>query len=159
VLVDKSAFVSSLPSGEIYRNINIWVGKVGYATEDNIANPVIGFRVDRDWIDENDIDPDSIVLNRYDGGWSELSTWQTDSDNNYLYFEASTSGFSSFVITGETMILESTQDDETQSSTVAISEPDSDIVEEIEPENTLNALSGFISCLILVFVCFLRRKQ
>jgi hypothetical protein len=63
------------------------------------------------------------------------------------------------VITGETMILESTQDDETQSSTVAISEPDSDIVAEIEPENTLNALSGFISCLILVFVCFLRRKQ
>ncbi|ETA69017.1 subtilisin-like serine protease [Methanolobus tindarius DSM 2278] len=160
VLVDKSAFVSSLPSGEIYRNINIWVGKVGYATEDNIANPVIGFRVDREWIDENDIDPDSIVLNRYDGGWSKLSTWQTDSDDNYLYFEASTSGFSSFVITGETMMLESTLDEiETQSSVSDVSEPESGISTEIEPETSLNALSGFMSCLILVFVCFLRRKQ
>jgi capsular polysaccharide biosynthesis protein len=58
------------------------------------------------------------------------------------------------------MMLESTLDEiETQSSVSDVSEHESGISTEIKPETSLNALSGFMSCLILVFVCFLRRKQ
>jgi PGF-pre-PGF domain-containing protein len=160
VLLDRSAFVNSLPAGEIYRNINIWVGKVGYATEDNIADPVIGFRVDRNWVEDNNIDLDSIALNRYDGGWSRLSTEQTDSDDSYLYFESSTPGFSPFAITGESRVSETSLNSaDTQFSTVD-EELESNITAETSDlENTLNGFSGLISCLILTFVCFLYRKQ
>jgi PGF-pre-PGF domain-containing protein len=160
VLVDKSALVDSLPSGIVYRNINIWVGKTGYAIEENIANPVIGFRVDRNWIENNNIDPDSIVLNRYNGGWSKLSTRQTDSDANYLYFEATTPGFSPFAITGETQVIESSLNSVDSQFSPEDSEPMSNLTaQETKPENTLNAVSGLVSLLILTFVCFLHRKQ
>jgi PGF-pre-PGF domain-containing protein len=160
VLVDRSAFVSSLPSGEVYKNINIWVGKVGYATEANIANPVIGFKVDRKWIEDNTIDPDSIVLNRYESGWSRLSTRQTDSDANYLYFEASSPGFSTFVITGQRQTTETSLNSvDTQFSTESEEMESNVTTEAAEPENSLNAVSGFITCLIIALVCFLHRKQ
>jgi PGF-pre-PGF domain-containing protein len=160
VLVDKSALVDSLPSGIVYRNINIWVGKTGYAIEENIANPVIGFRVDRNWIENNNINPDSIVLNRYNGGWSKLSTRQTDSDANYLYFEATTPGFSPFAITGETQVIESSLNSVDSQFSPEDSEPMSNLTaQETKPENTLNAVSGLVSLLILTFVCFLHRKQ
>ncbi|MDK2825281.1 MAG: hypothetical protein PWQ44_457 [Methanolobus sp.] len=160
VLVDKSALVDSLPSGIVYRNINIWVGKTGYAIEENIANPVIGFRVDRNWIENNNINPDSIVLNRYNGGWSKLSTRQTDSDANYLYFEATTPGFSPFAITGETQVIESSLNSVDSQFSPEDGEPMSNLTaQETKPENTLNAVSGLVSLLILTFVCFLHRKQ
>jgi PGF-pre-PGF domain-containing protein len=160
VLLDKSTFVSSLPSGVVYKNINIWVGKTGYAIEENIDDPYIGFRVDRDWIEGNNIDPDSITLNRYDGGWGKLSTWQTDSDDNCLYFEASTPGFSPFAITGETQATGTNNDVSDTQFSPADSELESNVTaKETEPENILNGFSGLISCLILTFVCFLYRKQ
>ena len=34
----KSTLVSGLPSGEIYKYINIWVGNSGFATPSNIEN-------------------------------------------------------------------------------------------------------------------------
>ncbi|HII81172.1 MAG TPA: PGF-pre-PGF domain-containing protein, partial [Methanosarcina sp.] len=35
-LKNKSTLVSGLPSGEVYKFINIWVGNSGYATSKNI---------------------------------------------------------------------------------------------------------------------------
>ena len=45
VLNNLSTIVSSAPSGEVYQNMNIWIGLAGFATDNNIANPVIGFKV------------------------------------------------------------------------------------------------------------------
>ncbi len=158
VLKEKSTFVDTLPSGEVYKNINIWVGKVGYATESNIVDPVIGFKVARDWIEDSGIIEDTIVLNRYDGDWSGLTTVQTGSDEDYLYFEAYTSGFSSFVITGEKKLF-SVPDE--QYSTIDESESGVNISTESETqeENTLATLSALMSILIISFVCFLVRKH
>lgn len=106
VLKNTSGFVKSAAPDITYRNINIWVGKTGYATEGNIQDPVIGFRVSQKWVLDNAIDPYTIKLNRYSGGaWEELATEQTGSDNNYLYFEAKTPGFSPFAITGKQFAL------------------------------------------------------
>ena len=106
VLKNTSAFAVSTAPDITYRNINIWVGKTGYATESNIMDPVIGFRVNRTWVLENSIDTCSISLNRYSGGsWEELTTEQTGSDKDYIYFEAKTPGFSPFAITGKQLAL------------------------------------------------------
>ena len=102
VLKDTSALVSAAPSGEVYQNMNIWIGKSGYATETNIANPVIGFKVVKSWIAENNIDESTINLNRYSSGaWNKLPTTKTGEDESYIYFSSETPGFSPFAITGD----------------------------------------------------------
>ncbi|MCK5722884.1 MAG: PGF-pre-PGF domain-containing protein, partial [Gammaproteobacteria bacterium] len=102
VLKNTSSLVSSAPSGKVYQNMNIWVGTGGYATENNIANPIIGFKVAKSWITENDIDEFTIKLNRHSSGvWDQLSTTKTDEDVSYIYFSSETPGFSSFAITGD----------------------------------------------------------
>ncbi|MDG6244517.1 MAG: PGF-pre-PGF domain-containing protein, partial [Methanolobus sp.] len=163
VLKGRSSFADTLPEGIVYRNINIWVGKTGYAIPENIEGPVIGFRVPGSWIDANDIDVDSIVVNRYDGRWSRLPTLQTGSDDSYLYFEASTPGFSPFAITGESLDenirLESAPD--ILNSPVDEIEPqiNTSILDNTTPDKTLNSISGLACILILFITCFLRRKH
>ena len=102
VLKNTSALVKHAPSGTVYKNMNIWVGKFGYATEYNIENPVIVFKVQRSWIQDNHIDEDSIKLNRYSNDvWTAMSTIRIGEDATYIYFESQTPGFSPFAITGK----------------------------------------------------------
>lgn len=104
VLHDKSAYSDSKPNGNIYRYMNIWVGKAGWASSSTIANPQISFAVEKSWLNENGIDPVNIRLMRYTTQWDELETAVTDEDNDYVYFTSSTPGFSPFaiVVPGET---------------------------------------------------------
>ena len=102
-LKDESTFISSTPPGEVYQYMNILVGGSDYATDKNIANAVIRIKVAKLWIAENDIDGSTIMLHRYSNGkWNQLVTKWVHEDANSLYFEAETSGFSPFAITGKT---------------------------------------------------------
>lgn len=102
VLKSTSALVSSEPSDKVYKNVNIWVGKAGYATEANIKDPVIGFKVSRTWLHGNNILQSTVRLNRYaSGAWESLPTTKTSEDTTYVYFESQTPGFSPFAITGQ----------------------------------------------------------
>jgi len=102
ILKSTSALASNAPSGKVYKNMNIWVGKFGYATEANIKDPVIGFKVTRTWLHENNILQSTVRLNRYtSGAWQSLPTTKTSEDVTYVYFESKTPGFSPFAITGQ----------------------------------------------------------
>jgi len=111
VLKGKSALTSGEPEGRVYQHMNIWIGTDGISNPENIENGAVGFRVERAWIDENEIDLTSITLNHFNGGrWDVLETCQTGEDDLYLYFEAKTPGFSPFAITGQSSgILKSTE--------------------------------------------------
>ncbi|MEL7663655.1 MAG: PGF-pre-PGF domain-containing protein [Methanosarcina mazei] len=101
-LKSKSTLVSKIPGGETYKSFNVWVGNSGFASSKNIENPVICFKVEKSWIRDKNIDPDSIVLNRYsDKKWSKLEAKLSEEDDKFLYFIAHVPGFSFFVITGE----------------------------------------------------------
>ena len=100
-LKSKSALVSELPEGEVYKSFNVWVGNSGFATSKNIENPVICFKVEKTWTQDNKVDKDSIILNRYsDKKWGQLPPSLSEEDEKYLYFTAEVPGFSSFAITG-----------------------------------------------------------
>ena len=100
-LKGKSALVSGLSEGEVYKSFNIWVGNGGVATSKDIENPVVCFKVEKSWINDKKIHPDSIILNRYsDKKWEQSPVNLSGEDNKFLYFTAKTSGFSSFAITG-----------------------------------------------------------
>ncbi|NPE30589.1 PGF-pre-PGF domain-containing protein [Methanococcoides sp. SA1] len=152
VLKDKSAMVDERAPGLVYRNLNIWVGKVGFATEDNIAHPLIGFSVSKAWLTENEINEDAIALYRHsEGKWNNLNTIKIGEDDSYIYFEAETPGFSPFAITADT--------EEDDTSIVNDAEPkyagsDAEAETPIEDEtasepNNTPGISGILSVMLL----------
>lgn len=100
VLNGRSKLVNSDPEGRVYKYINIWVGKSGFATETNIKDPRIKFKVDSSWLENKGVSPAEIRLQRYNGNvWEMLPTTLISNSADHLLFESETSGFSAFVIT------------------------------------------------------------
>ena len=101
VLNGISSLVQGPPPGEVYKYMNIWVGDTGFATPDNIKNAIVSFKVEKSWISNNDIKESLISLYRYnDNEWNKLETRKVKEDDDFVYFEAETPGFSPFAITG-----------------------------------------------------------
>lgn len=122
-LKEKSTLVTELPSGKVYENTNIWVGNEGTASSENIENAVVGFKVEKTWINSNGVDSSSVRLWRFeDEKWRELPTTQTGEDGDYAYYEADTPGFSAFSI----MILYPEEDPESTSLSLGSSVEDKD---------------------------------
>lgn len=93
MLKGQSKLVSSLPTGTVYKNVNIWVGTGEITSSDNIENAVIGFRVEKAWLEKNGANASSLNLWYYDNVWSKLDTQKIGEDDTYVYFEAKTPGF------------------------------------------------------------------
>jgi PGF-pre-PGF domain-containing protein len=95
--------------------------------DDYITNAEIEFEVDKDWIEDNDYDGNSIVLNRYNDEWQALETELTDEDSDVYTYTATTPGFSDFAVTaGEAVIVE------TDTETIQEVSDTTDIEETIE---------------------------
>ena len=101
ILKGTSTLVKSTPPGNVYKNVNIWVGTFGYAIPENIKHAEIIFKVPVEWIRANNFDPDSIEMIRYDNGWQSLPSRKIGVDKDDILYEASTTGFSMFAITGK----------------------------------------------------------
>lgn len=99
MLKDKSVFVLEVPPGKIYKYVNIWVGNHGAGVADYFENGVIEFKVEKDWLEENNIKQSQITLQWYNEGWQPLNTEKVKEDENYVYFKSETPGFSCFAIT------------------------------------------------------------
>jgi hypothetical protein len=70
--------------------------------ETHIDKVKIQFQVNKSWISSNNINRATIALNRYkNDNWEKLTTKEVSEDNDYVYYEAETPGFSTFAITGE----------------------------------------------------------
>lgn len=111
-LKNKSTLVSDLPEGIVYKSFNVWVGNAGYGNSKDIENKSIGFKVNNVWILDDHINKSSVALFRYDDEnkeWVKLPVKLVDEDEQVLHFTAETPGFSSFVITGEKIGVESTE--------------------------------------------------
>ena len=98
-LDDKPASVVHEIVGKVYKYMEITAEKIN---ETHIDKVKIQFEVNKTWINDNNIDPDTVALNRYRvNAWEKLQTRKTSEDNEYAYYEADASGFSTFAITGE----------------------------------------------------------
>ncbi|AKB40062.1 MULTISPECIES: PGF-pre-PGF domain-containing protein [Methanosarcina] len=159
MLKGQSKLVPSLPEGTVYKNVNIWVGSGGIANSDNIKNAVVGFRVEKTWLDKYGVDTDdkdSLNLWYYDKGWTKLETTKLDeSDSTYVYYEARTPGFGSFaIVAAEPSSIEIEPVDEDTEGTIS-SEPQ-------KPVRNWRSMPGFESAAFLGAVgaayCVMRRK-
>ncbi len=89
-----------LPEGIPYQYLQI--NNIGL-NEDVLEEVNITFRVEKTWINENNLTRDSIKLFRFldeKWEWKALETWHEREDNTYVYYAAKSPGFSYFVITG-----------------------------------------------------------
>ncbi|AKB52780.1 hypothetical protein MSBRW_3527 [Methanosarcina barkeri str. Wiesmoor] len=103
VLKDKSAFVSEVPPGNIYKYVNIWVGNYGTGVANYCENGVIEFKVEKPWFEENNINQSQITLQWHNESWEPLNTEKVKEDTNYVYFKSKTPGFSCFAITSNSI--------------------------------------------------------
>ncbi|MFZ2498013.1 PGF-pre-PGF domain-containing protein [Methanosarcina sp.] len=99
VLRNKSTLVPILPPGRIYKYVNIWVGNKGAGLPTSLKNGLIEFRVEKAWIEKNNVNESLITLQWYDEGWKPLYTEKVGENENYIYFKAVVPGFSFFAIT------------------------------------------------------------
>ncbi|MBD3155809.1 MAG: PGF-pre-PGF domain-containing protein, partial [Candidatus Aenigmarchaeota archaeon] len=81
----------------LYQYLNVTAENVAV---DDLDSVKIKFKIEKSWFEENNLDPDTVLLNRYSGSvWTGLETSMTGEDDTYYYYEASTPGFSYFAIT------------------------------------------------------------
>ncbi len=167
VLKGLSALASEEPPCDrVYQYMNIWVGKAGFATEENIADARIGFKIELSWLEDNGMDADNVRLYRYhEGAWQELVTVVLDRDDKYIYFEAQTPGFSPFAVgtlPDETPVTTDMQSSTIQPDIPADSSQDTGLLEKATPaekEWPVNMLILSTIVLILAVAVYLYLKK
>ncbi|MBC2699576.1 MAG: PGF-pre-PGF domain-containing protein [ANME-2 cluster archaeon] len=164
ILKSTSTLVDHAPPGEVFKNMGIYVGNLGWASPNNIANPTISFIVHKSWVNENKIDKSTINLNRYsDEKWNPLETDLIDEDEDFLYFESKTPGFSQFAVTGiEASVDAQSSEEEVVVEPTVVVERKEPVTEQTPDEKDtgipgFSLLTGF--AIMLVVVQLLRRKK
>jgi len=101
-ILKKPSTLLKVPApGNVYKNINIWVGNSGFTVPKNIKESVIYFRVANAWIEDNKLSNNDIKILRWNGlVWIQLEKAEKSKDSSYTFYEAKTDLFSSFAISG-----------------------------------------------------------
>ncbi len=151
VLSDAPEGVSS-QSGNCYQMMSIDVGSEGTISSGTADNIMIRFKVNKQWIKENNIDVSTIHMTRYHAEqWNNLPTYQEREEGEYIYFYAETPGFSIFNVVGDTI---SETSEELVKASAPIVEEMTEPVEEEETKDTpgFTAIAGivFVSLALLV---------
>jgi len=158
ILKNISTMVEHDPPDIVYKNLNIWVGNLGWATSSNIANPTIHFKVEKSWINEYNINEPTIKLNRYNSGiWNPLVTTKIGENAEYLYFESNTPGFSPFAVTGKILSADSGGEGILPRPTTSVEEPQVQVSTEKKPN--IPGFSLFAVVFNLLILMFLLRKN
>ena len=168
ILNHTSSLVNYAPVDIVYKNLNIWVGNLGWATEKNIDNVSVSFKLERSWITHNNIDITTIEMNRYNSGkWNPLTTSLIRQDDTYMYFEAKTPGFSPFVITGKQGYIgnpnkpgdegiTATPTDVIDTTNEVVDTPDLTLTRDENRTPGFNLFAGLL--IFLIIVLFIKRK-
>lgn len=99
-LIDLSTIKDlTIPEGTIYDYVNLFAGAWELSDPDGISDVLIKFRVKKDWLNSNDLEEKSIVLQRWNGSkWILLETEKINSDEKFIYYQATTGAFGPFAI-------------------------------------------------------------
>jgi len=101
--------------GKVYRYIKIDTTNLNGS---NIQTATIEFQVEKSWLTQSNIDPSTVSLYRFSGGvWNKLTTTKTSEDANFVYYSATTPGFSYFAISGTSTQTTTTTQTQTQPQT------------------------------------------
>jgi len=99
-LVDRPAEIAISAPGTIYRYLEIIEDNI---TDNDISSVTITFKVEKTWIEGENIDENTITLKHYNaenGEWVSLPTVKVDEDATYVYFSVTSPRLSYFAISG-----------------------------------------------------------
>jgi PGF-pre-PGF domain-containing protein len=91
-----------------YLDIKLTTNEI-YMHEEEFEYIKFQFKVEKTWIENNNIDQESITLIRFNNGWHPLPTSFLFEDELFLYFEAESPGLSIYTVVG-TEIIEGSND-------------------------------------------------
>jgi len=87
------------PLGIVYKYYNIWVGAKQIESGESIIDAFIGFKVDKSWLAQNNLEENSVSLLGWDGStWISLETAPKSIDEQFVYYVAKTNAFLPFAI-------------------------------------------------------------
>ncbi|WP_261788943.1 TIGR04279 domain-containing protein [Methanosarcina siciliae] len=163
-LNERSSLASTDPEGEIYKHVNIEVDDEDFANSKKIENAVVGFKVVKGWINENNINRDTITLQHLNRNqWDTLNTEKIGEDDEYIYLEAETPGFSPFAITASKNILEAGSAGESTSGGEQQGDSESVMGSEMPSKENWNSVlkitSFFIGFLVIIAIGTLIKKK
>jgi PGF-pre-PGF domain-containing protein len=95
-LLEKPRGVSSAP-GRVFKYIDITPLQI---KSDDIEAMSISFKVEKSWLEKNSIDLEAVALYRFAGTWEKLDTVKIREDDVFVYYSATSSGFSYYAISG-----------------------------------------------------------
>ena len=129
--------------------------------DSNIDNAKVTFKVDKSWLTENKVDKSSVKLARHHDGWDSLPTEISSEDGDYVYYVATTPGFSTFAIIGEEIIAAT---DTVTPPKETISDDEStltDVADEEEPESKSSVTLIVIVLLLAIIagVAYYKRDE
>lgn len=88
----------TMPEGIIYEYVDLNAG-IWEFSNPGISDTVIKFRIKKDWLNSNILEDSSIVLQRWNGSkWILLETEKNNTDETFIYYEATTDAFGPFAI-------------------------------------------------------------
>ncbi|APH39514.1 S8 family serine peptidase [Methanohalophilus halophilus] len=138
ILKNTSTLANKAPIDTVYMNFNIWVGSSGF--ENHIRNSSVTFKVEKEWITQENIDIENIHLEVFeDGQWIALPTEYIDQAGNYVHFKTATDKYlnSPFVIAGSKKILKSNTKNEN-----VIAETNNLNTQKTDTNESVNNVSG-----------------
>ncbi|MBC2697290.1 MAG: PGF-pre-PGF domain-containing protein [ANME-2 cluster archaeon] len=92
ILNHTSTIVEKDAPNIVFKNLNVWIGNLGYFSDNNVENPTITFIVDRSWVRDNDIILNTISFYSYNDRttiWEKMSTQKISEDSTSYQFKAS----------------------------------------------------------------------
>jgi len=104
-LVDRTSEIAIAAPGTIYSYLEITEDNI---TDNDLSSVTITFKVEKTWIEGENIDENTITLKRYNaenGEWVSLPTVKVDEDATYVYFSVTSPRLSYFAISGTAISL------------------------------------------------------
>ncbi|MCD4816711.1 MAG: PGF-pre-PGF domain-containing protein, partial [Methanosarcinales archaeon] len=92
ILNHTSTIVEKDAPNIVFKNLNVWIGNMGYFSNNNVKDPTITFIVDRSWVRDNNIILNTISFYSYNDRttiWEKMSTQKISEDPTSYQFKAS----------------------------------------------------------------------
>ncbi|MBI2549290.1 PGF-pre-PGF domain-containing protein [Candidatus Woesearchaeota archaeon] len=128
---DRPTKIPAFAGGTIFQYLEIVTNLV----EGDVSSATIDFRVTKAWLSLNNIGYDDVALYRYKGDWTELPTTKASDDATYVYYSATSPGFSYFAIGQKVVAVPPTETEpETGPETGPEEQPETETGPTTEPE-------------------------
>ena len=152
------------PTATAYRYLEI---KTENLADEKLDEAKIKFRVARAWLKEKGLDKSTVKLQRHKNGWTELPTRVVNDDEvAYVYYEATTPGFSYFAITAaaaspaaEKPAATAEEEEEEKAATAAAAEK---AMPAEKPKRNMRiwwAAGALLAAALAVALWFMKRKR